>query len=1291
MAEGRRKVGFRGPGRGDEDNGSRHGGRGGQGQNRKGGRQGQKAGQQEQEGGVHGMTQDPYEYEEEVADEERGKNRRYDNMEVYEYELPEDFEDEEIDEDEAFTAEDKKRFGEAMADSQEEEEEEEEEEDDESAGDGEIDLKSDEESDEEVEKEEEDDEEEDEEEEEGESDEAGGEEDATEKEEEEEEEEEDGKDRAGQRKSARKKKRRPSGTSLSVRAEKTKKEQSDDSGDDTKSFQQDEEEEISAMEDLEEEEEEDEEDMMDDEDDEEDGDVDNDADVAERHRMMLEAVTGRVLAGKDGEKDGGKKRQQQTDSSRRKRTSTVVSEAFPESEFNVGVGVATAGVREGGGKVTVSELVGSLAGTQGFAALRKKMDALQRTAAPPVAVPLAKPIKERVERQVGYSKAKEEVSKWAPIIRKNRDAPTLVFNKVELPRVTTAHIATIKPKTAMEKEIAAVLEESGLADVKRLENAEELELNKLTVEEVRERKERLAKMRSLLFQHEAKARRMKKIKSKTYHRIKLKEEAKRAEKMKMAVEEMDPEAAREEEMKRERMRAEERLRLKHKNTSKWARRIIKRGLHAHNDDGTRDAIAEQLRMHQMLTRKIASSRKDEDSSDLEDSSDATSSEEEGGGGGGTEGGEAGAAAASSRARIKAAAKGRAMLLKDLEEGKLEDAPSTGLFALPFMKRAIEKRKKEAEEEAMALLKELESKIAAGRESAQDGAPDALMDDGEDDENAGPVRGRLAFGDMAEQANKANDKSRRRRRGEDDYDEEDDEGLIYNSDDDDDDRIRRRARLDDEGMSDEGDVAELGIERKDETNRQDIADGRARSNDGAGTSEGDTRTQQQQIGRAGGSAERIGGQFATRQGPTADVLTQGTHEGREGDKKKKKKKRGKNAKVLLASSELPDGDPVQRIGQSATTWGPTTAKQEKQEGREGEEEEEKKKKSKKKKKTKKGKNAEGVLGEGTELRGVVANTAAAAANTSGGSSAENTRNANARPPQMTRGSVKQGAGAANVDLAVMLVHSQAKVAVLSEKSDDHTAAAKGEDGGKKRKRKRKASKGKKEVDGHAVAEAIKVVAEEGSEGSEEGEGEEEDLDEGGGALGSQRDLIRRAFAGDDVQAEFDELKMQAVDEEVPLGEGPVHIPGWGQWTRVQERRGPPEWMLKEHEELLRKKEKALAMRKDAGKKHLFINERLDKKVMKFATQNVPYPYSSAEVFESRMQFPIGREYNANSAFRDMIRPKEIKTAGIIIDPIKYVKSENGGGAAAAKTKRPGDEKKKFSHRRKSGGGKRQKQG
>lgn len=67
---------------------------------------------------------------------------------------------------------------------------------------------------------------------------------------------------------------------------------------------------------------------------------------------------------------------------------------------------------------------------------------------------------------------------------------------------------------------------------------------------MRERQNRLAKMRSLLFRHEMKAKRVKKIKSRTYHRLMKKD------KLKAADLEADPEAAKDSAKKLEFKRAE---------------------------------------------------------------------------------------------------------------------------------------------------------------------------------------------------------------------------------------------------------------------------------------------------------------------------------------------------------------------------------------------------------------------------------------------------------------------------------------------------------------------------------------------------------------------------------------------------------------------------------------------------------------------------------------------------------------------------------------------------------------
>lgn len=97
------------------------------------------------------------------------------------------------------------------------------------------------------------------------------------------------------------------------------------------------------------------------------------------------------------------------------------------------------------------------------------------------------------------------------------------------------------------------------------------------------------------------------------------------------------------------------------------------------------------------------------------------------------------------------------------------------------------------------------------------------------------------------------------------------------------------------------------------------------------------------------------------------------------------------------------------------------------------------------------------------------------------------------------------------------------------------------------------------------------------------------------LPSQAELIQRAFAGDDVEEDFVKQKEAVLDEENPEPEKPILLPGWGQWTSVQEKRGLPSWMLKEHEAAKQKRSESLKKRKDAHLNNVIISEKLGKKV------------------------------------------------------------------------------------------------
>lgn len=108
--------------------------------------------------------------------------------------------------------------------------------------------------------------------------------------------------------------------------------------------------------------------------------------------------------------------------------------------------------------------------------------------------------------------------------------------------------------------------------------------------------------------------------------------------------------------------------LKHKNSSRWAKRILSRGLDA-QDEGTRAAIAEQLHQHASLTRKMNTLKDSSSSSSSDESSDEDYSDDQS-----EDKNHSRASKLLERAKDKT--------LKTLEDE--DEAPNNGLLALPFM-------------------------------------------------------------------------------------------------------------------------------------------------------------------------------------------------------------------------------------------------------------------------------------------------------------------------------------------------------------------------------------------------------------------------------------------------------------------------------------------------------------------------------------------------------------------------------------------------------------------------------
>lgn len=210
-----------------------------------------------------------------------------------------------------------------------------------------------------------------------------------------------------------------------------------------------------------------------------------------------------------------------------------------------------------------------------------------------------------------------------------------------------------------------------------------LQMNKLSVEEVAERRGELRKMRELMFRAEVKARRVGKIKSKTYRKIKRKERERLGEKLGENDDRSEDEESR---MKREVDRARERATLRHKHTGKWARQMRGR----EGEEGRRE-IEEMLARGEKLRQKIQGVGSEDESGGENDDDDDDD--------GGMEGG------------IEMIKQGAFDELKriEMEDGSIrieQNGKGKSIFDMKFMKDAMARQQQGADRVVDDFVKEM---------------------------------------------------------------------------------------------------------------------------------------------------------------------------------------------------------------------------------------------------------------------------------------------------------------------------------------------------------------------------------------------------------------------------------------------------------------------------------------------------------------------------------------------------------------------------------------------------------
>ena len=390
-----------------------------------------------------------------------------------------------------------------------------------------------------------------------------------------------------------------------------------------------------------------------DDDSEEESESDNDEEEGDGGQYMLDLLNQLDSEPASTKSDGG-----------------ALAVHVPESEFAASVVQGT--------NLTLDSLMEGLKDTKGFRDMQKTLTKVAQGKS--TSAPLARVISDRAKRKVHYEEQTEQVSRWMDAVQENRQAESLDFRPKERLDVTKDDLVDkFEPTTDFEKELHAALQRAGQEDEEAILKREEemfqdddLGSNKLTMEEYKKRRAQMAKMRALMFYHEQKRHHMNKIKSKKYRRIRKKQRERLKEADVAAEIDEDPDIVKELEEKEEIERMKERMTLAHKNTSKWAKRVLKRGKNV--DIDTRRALSAQLKRGDDLRKKMNATR-DDDEEDDDENEDLVHT-----------------------ART---------VLADTEENHVP-INNQGLFKLSFMQRGIEAQRERAKAEARQLLQELEA-------------------------------------------------------------------------------------------------------------------------------------------------------------------------------------------------------------------------------------------------------------------------------------------------------------------------------------------------------------------------------------------------------------------------------------------------------------------------------------------------------------------------------------------------------------------------------------------------------
>eukprot|EP01034_Spumella_vulgaris_P021398 gene21398-27428_t len=170
--------------------------------------------------------------------------------------------------------------------------------------------------------------------------------------------------------------------------------------------------------------------------------------------------------------------------------------------------------------------------------------------------------------------------------------------------------------------------------------------------------------------------------------------------------------------------------------------------------------------------------------------------------------------------------------------------------------------------------------------------------------------------------------------------------------------------------------------------------------------------------------------------------------------------------------------------------------------------------------------------------------------------------------------------------------------------------------------------------------------------------------------SQADLVKMAFSGPDLEAEFNAFKDREIDAEMGVDEKRNNIlntvkAGWGDWAGPGASEMVSQKIQDKRQKLLTQVQsennKKKLVRKDNKILNVHINERRIKTASKYKIADLPHPFTSWEQYERSLQMPLGEDWNASNVVKSSTQPEIKMRAGRVVEPIKLVKKKTAAQA------------------------------